>query len=511
MLAEALALAQEMKDFPGGASALARSVLPGIEAMRPLRWPADRLDTLGGYLTYHNVTLFNLLLAVYGAVVGAKVLRGAEERHSAEELLATGISRRGLLLARVWGFGLVTVVVVAGLTAGTAFGMAGGGEPDLGGSIATCATTGLLALVGFGLGVLLGQVAREARAAAGLASLLLVVLYVATNLDGEVAGAGVLAAVSPFSLANRSRALVPGYGLDVGATLALVAVAAALIALSVVAGDRRDYGAPLWSRRTVAPQEHGHVARRMVGSVEASSLRRGAVGLLVWVVATAGFTAMFGSLQPDIMDAWEGTGFLSAFGGEGDAAASYWTFTLSVLPAVLSAYAVTQASAWVNELQHGRVEMLRATALSWTRLVSARLVALLVGSTVIMLAAIGALAAAAASVESPLDAAGTGRVIVVALLFSAAMGSLAALVTAVLRRSAAVTALALVVGASYLLTYIVPLLGWPDWLNRLSLFWAFGMPYTGWPSAGRLLTLVVLAVGGWVLAAAVAERSPAVP
>jgi ABC-2 type transport system permease protein len=68
-----------------------------------------------------------------------------------------------------------------------------------------------------------------------------------------------------------------------------------------------------------------------------------------------------------------------------------------------------------------------------------------------------------------------------------------------------------VVGASYLLTYLVPLLGWPDWLNRLSLFWAFGTPYTAWPSAARLAVLVVVAAGGWVLAAVVAERSPAVP
>src|SRR5665648_1277255 len=65
-------MAVEMKDFPGGSQALAASISASAEAMRPLRWPAERLDTLGGYLTYHNVILFNLILAIYGAVQGAR-------------------------------------------------------------------------------------------------------------------------------------------------------------------------------------------------------------------------------------------------------------------------------------------------------------------------------------------------------------------------------------------------------------------------------------------------------
>lgn len=450
MSAQALAIATELDDFPGGRRALAASMAASAEAMRALRWPAERLDTLGGYLTFHNVVLFNLLLAVYGAVVGAKALRGAEERHAAEELLATGVSRRALLLGRTAGFVLVAALVSTGLAVGTALGMAGGGEPDLVGSVITCATTGLVAVVGFALGVLLGQVAYDARTASGLASLLLVVLYVATNMDGEVSGAGVLAAVSPFTLANRSRALVPGYGLDLGATLLLVLVAAALLALAAVAGERRDYGAPLWRRRVATTQGHGQVARVMVGSVPTATLRRGAVGLVVWAAAAGALVAMMGSLEPGTIDVWSDMGFLSAFGGEAGAEASYWSFIASLLPAVLAAYVVTQSSAWVNDLQQGRVEMMRSTPVSWTGLVTGRLLALLVGSTAITLVATGALAAVAASVGSPLDVAGAARVGLISLLFAAALGSLAALVGAVVRSSVAVIALALVVGASYL-------------------------------------------------------------
>ena len=52
----ALAIAHEMARFPGGPKALAEAC-GAARPCGPLRWPADRLDTLGGYLTYHNVTL----------------------------------------------------------------------------------------------------------------------------------------------------------------------------------------------------------------------------------------------------------------------------------------------------------------------------------------------------------------------------------------------------------------------------------------------------------------------
>ena len=89
----ALSLSSEMTRFAGGPKAFADSLRGGVEAMRPLRWPADRLDTLGGYLWYHNLTLFTLFLTIYAAVQGARAVRGAEDAHSLEEILATGWSR----------------------------------------------------------------------------------------------------------------------------------------------------------------------------------------------------------------------------------------------------------------------------------------------------------------------------------------------------------------------------------------------------------------------------------
>ena len=78
---------------------------------------------------------------------------------------------------------------------------------------------------------------------------------------------------------------------------------------------------------------------------------------------------------------------------------------------------------------------------------------------------------------------------------------------AAFRSSVAVTLLAVYVGAAYLLTWMIPIFGWPGWLNRLSIFDAFGHPYQEWPGGPGLLVLISLAV----LAACSPPGSPSTP
>lgn len=246
MYGMALVIVTEMNDFPGGPQALGASIAASAEAMRPMRWPAERMDTLGGYLTYHNVIFFNLFLAIYGAVQGARAIRGGEERHALEEILAAGTSRAAVVRDRAAGFALTMLVVSLGLGLGTAAGMAGGGEPDLVGSLITMGTSGLVAMVGFALGLLVSQFTASARTAAGASSAVLTVLYVATNMGDKLGPLEGVWFVSPFHYANASRALVPGYGLDLAATAALVAMTVALLVPAAWAFASRDYAAPLW-------------------------------------------------------------------------------------------------------------------------------------------------------------------------------------------------------------------------------------------------------------------------
>lgn len=515
MFGMAIAVSNEMRDFPGGPEALAAGVAASAEAMRAMRWPAERLDTLGGYVTYHNVILFNFLLALYGAVQGTRAIRRGEERHALEELLATGVSRAAVVRDRAIGFAATVALISIGLGLATAAGLAHGGAPNLTGALITLGTTGLVAMVGYALGLLTSQLVGTARAAAGVSGALLTALYVTTNVWDQLGPAGVVRFASPFHYANLSRALVPGHGLDGAGTATLVGMTVGLTGLAAWAFARRDYGAPLWSRRAGARRVRGGrpaVPRVMLSSVWTAILRRGGAGLLAWAASAAVLAGLMATLQPAVMKVWASFDFIGALaGGPGiGAEAAYWSLSSTMVAPVIAAYVIAQSSGWVADLAQGRVALLLAGPSSWSRLVAGRLLALAVGVAVITGAGMGALALGAIAVGAELDAAGMGRIAVASVLFGAALGGLGAVTVAALRRGAAVIVLACVIAASYLLAYLVPMFGWPEWLNRLSVFWAFGQPYLRWPPWSALTVLLAFAILGSVAAAAISERTPKV-
>jgi ABC-2 type transport system permease protein len=336
-----------------------------------------------------------------------------------------------------------------------------------------------------------------------------------TNLGDELGPLSALQWVSPFHYANQSRALVPGETLDLAATVVLVLMSAVLLWLAAVAFERRDYAAPLWGRAAARERPAAHPARVptvMLGTVWTSALRRGAFGLLAWAAGGAVLTGVFSALEPSVMDVWTDLDYLTALlGGAGGGVEDlYWAFLGDMLAPLIAAFVIVRAGGWVADLAQGRVEMLLSTPVSWSRLVVERTLALVVGVLTITAAAMLSLVLGALAVGGALDPQALVRLTVWCVLFGAALGGLAALLVAWLRRAAAVTALAAVVAASYLLTLLTALFGWPEWLNRLSVFWAFGHPYLESPSASAGVVLVVLALGGTQLAGQVAERTPKV-
>lgn len=509
-----LFLADEMAEFQGGAKAFADSLRPAAEALRLMRWPADRLDTLGGYLTYHNVMLYNLALGIYAAVQGARAVRGGEDNHSLEEVLATGQPRWAVLRDRALGFLVVLLLITAGVTVGVAAAMASGGEPDLAGSVITIGTSGLVGMVGYALGLFLSQLTGTSRAASGASALLLSTLYVLTNVWEQVGLLGVVRFVSPFHYANASRALVPGEGLDLSSTLALLAMTAVLLGLAAWAFEHRDYGAPLWARRRTSPVAGpARVQRPMLRRVWTAELLRTRVGLVAWPLGAAAGTLLLAVLQPTVMDLWAELEFIPDVAGGGtqaSATAQYLSFSADLVTPVIAAYVIAQAAGWVEDLAQGRVEMVLAAPVSWARLVWERILAATVGVAAITLGALGGLVVGALAVGAELEAGGLARSFLDCLLLGAALAGVAALVVAATRDTIAVTVLATLVAASYLLGLLAPLFGWSGWVNRLSVFAAFGHPYLEWPSLISTLVLLVLAVPGGLLAALLASRTPKV-
>lgn len=533
-IAMAIALKREMGSFPGGAAGLAASILPAAEVMRPLRWPAERIDTLGGYLTYHNLTLFTLFLAIYGAMQGARAIRGGEDSHSLEEILATAWSRWDVVRDRAVGFALTMVVISLGLGLATAGGMAAAEEPNLSGALAAFAAIGACALVGYGLGLLVSQFTVAHRAAAGVAAVVLTCLYVVENTWENLHGLEFLRFISPFHYANLSRALVPGRHFDAVASAMLLGVAAVLVVASGWAFQQRDYGAPLWQRRGRLRRADASASNRTVGDVTetvstgpvtgrlthwllrsawSALVLRGRYGLLAWTAAAAMFAGLMMFLEPPVMDVWSWFATFVPGGGEMTGASAetrYVSFTTQIVVPFIAGYVVTQASGWTTDLSQGRVELALATRLSRRRLVAERLLSVVVGAAFVAIGGILGTGVGAAAVGVPLHPAGLVRTAADCLLLGAALGGVAVLVVAVLRGSLAVTLLAVLLGASYLVGYLVELLTWPAWTARLSVFSLFGSPYVGWPAAIDLAVMAGLAVIGGALAMLVAEMASGV-
>lgn len=511
MYAIAAGFASEVARFAGGARAMAASMAAATEALRLLRWPADRLDTLGGYLTYHNVTLFVLFLSLYMGVQGARAVRGPETGGALALVLATGRSRVAVIRSRTAGALITLTLICAGVGLGLAVSMAAGGAPDTAGSLITAAAAGLCALPAYALGLLVSQLTESTRAAGGVTALVITGLYVFTNVWEKTGPLRAARFVSPFFYFSRSRALVPGYGFDLPAAAALLAMTGILLGAAAWAFQRRDYAAPLWAHRTRRARPAGPVQRPLLRTFWTATLVRERYGLLAWAAASALAMGLMAWLEPGVVDLWDRVRLIRNWIGTQPGhspAAQYLSFAAEILAPIVAAFVITRAAAWVADFRQGRVEAILAGPVSWPRLAAERLAALLAGVAAITAGAIAGLAIGAAAVGAPLSGAGLLRLAAVTLLLGAALGAVAAVVVAWLPSGLAVTVLAVLVAASYLVTYLAQLFAWPDWAARLSVFGAFGRPYLGLPAAGGLAFLGAVAVLGTLLAAVVAARSP---
>ncbi len=510
----AIVLVREFSTYTGGAKAMAPTVEAAAEALRVLRWPAERLDTLGGYLTYHNIVLLPLLLGIYCAIEGAQAVRGAELRGSLEGILATGFSRLAFVLERVVGFLVVLVGITVAIGLGVAAGLAAGGQADTWGALVSTGEAVLAAFTFYALGLLVSQFTRSARTAAGFTSLVMAVLYVFTNVWDQAGPLAPARFLSPFFYFQQSRVLVPGHGFDPVATLMLVAIPAVLLVAAVLAFQRRDYASKLGARKA-RPAVHYDVAvqRTWLRAWWTATLVRERLSLLAWSAGAAAFAALISTLEPTVREMWSKLEFIQVFLAQTPGASptdQYLGFAGATMAPLAAAYAATHVAGWVGDLKQGRVELVLTVPVSWSRLVFERLAGLVAGVAVVTVSALAGLSIGAIAVGASLRPDGLLRVAVDTILFGLAIGAVGAVLVAWLRSALAPALLTLFIAASYILDLLAPAFSWPTWVSRLSVFDSFGQPYVQVPELAGIAYLAALAVLGTVLAAGVSQRSPKV-
>lgn len=498
--------------FPGGAEVLAQSIYPTIEGMRIIRWPADRLDTLGGYLAYHNVVLFNFFLAIFAGVQGARLFRHMEEKKTAEIYLATGMSRRRIASLRSIAYFISQMAISLSLGLGTAFAMAASNATNTSGSIITLLAGGICIFPFFGLGLIISQFTHSARTAAGITSVFVTVIYVVDNISGKFGWLEWFTYLSPFHYANLSRPLIPGFETDYFSWISMLTVGLLLIYIANNLVERRDIEAVSLSRsNTVKKRVHERrfVPKTIVGDI----LWRQRYGLAAWVITTTAFIAVFVAMMSGVIDIWRQFSFLEQFTSSGLGSSpeeQYLALVFEILPPFIAAFIIFQSAKWTTDLVEGRVQLFLTLPLSWSGLIIRRVAATIFGSELLVIFSVSAAIVGGNLQGVSVSTEGIFRVVAMLTLFILAFTSLSALLVALLRGRNATQIVSIYVGAAWLVGFMAPYLNWPHWIVRLSIFDAFGHPYVDFPSSTSFLIIMVLIVPGMIAALEIAERSPKV-
>lgn len=187
-----------------------------------------------GYLNATVYSLMGLLLMLIFTVTFATRSVTQEENGMLDLLLAQPIGRTSLLLQRFAALAVQIAVATAVLTVGVLAGASSGKlEVATGDVLAASAGLGLLALLIGAVTLLAGAVTGKRPVTLAVAALVTLGGYLANNLGGDL-----VKKLSPFYYANGNSPLVNG--LDAAHLGVLVVLAAAAVALTVFAFDRRD-------------------------------------------------------------------------------------------------------------------------------------------------------------------------------------------------------------------------------------------------------------------------------
>ena len=496
----------------GGAAAFAAMAQPTADAMRPITGPAERLDTYGGYFTYHNLGYATLFLAIYAAIQGASAIRGDEEKGVADLWLAAGRPRWTLVRDRFLIFAIVLLVItlVAGL--GIDLGAQAAGTPGWGPGFAATAEMSLGALAVFSVAMLVAQLVRSSRSAATITTFALAGLYIVNNAANVSPVLQWLRWLSPFAYIEQSRLLIPGRTVNWAATIFLIAAAVIFAALAAWAYSARDSEAPLFQLRRGKPA-------RALFSVTTGRLRNRNLwlqGLWEQRVAIVGWMMLAGVLQwmyvavgKDVIQMWSGSQLIRQFlaqAAPGTPTDQYISFTVVINAGILVAFVVTQAARWLGDINRGRIDMAVAHGISRSRTVLERAVTVVAGSALISGAGIGGLFAGAWTTGLEVNMSGAVRTFTALLLLSFAVGGVALLIVAWFRSGVAVALLTLLLAGSWVITLFGTLAKLPDWVLRTSVFDAFGSPYITSLRDSSVIYLAALAVVGCAAAAILTAR-----
>jgi ABC-2 type transport system permease protein len=460
-----------------------------------------RVDTLGGFISWHYGAYFVLLGGLWSILALSSTLAGEARRGSLEFAAVTPRSRRMLALEKLGAHVVAVVVVVMILSVltwatGVIFGRFEGDPVPLDAAFGFAAGVGLKALIAgsiaFAIAPFLGR-----GAAAGIAGAVMLAAYllnsyrtVVTTFDG------------PASLAwfAWTRGHVPLAGRYDWMSLGLVAlVAVILLAIGLEGFARRDVGVTVRIRTPRMPHFlrgiRGPMPRAFSEYLPTATWWGLGLGLYGFVMAMSS-TSFIDALRrsPGVLEAFRNV----VPGMDLTTSSGFLQFVfIDMGLALVGLAAATFVAGWASDEASGRFELLLTTPLTRVRwaLESG------VGVWLAIAVAVGLVAIAlgigvAVTGDDPVPAMiGLGAV----ALYGAAMAGLGFAVVGLTRPSFGAPAVAAVTIGTFLVQLLAPALRLPDWVRQLALSDHMGRPLVGsWDPAG-LAACLALAVGGLLL------------
>src|SRR6266704_1282910 len=449
------------------------------------------MRTPAGYISFRYMeTTLPLLLSFWPILVGARLVRGEEERGTMDVLLGTPQARTRLLLektiALVLALLLIAVLFALGVVAGEARIEQ---HTDLVRALLTGLNLSLLAFFFGMVALLLSQFTISRGAAAGGASGLLF-LALLLNIAGREVSGSWLQYLSPFYYYNLNRPLIPSF---------TDTPAAALVWQRTSANGKHQ------AERSLSRAERAVSTR----AVSLRSLAASGWSSFWWLLGMMAFCAAIlyvtPSFQKPFYNAVQQTPWLAQLFFDTPTNTNtgvLGTLLFFFLPALVVIFALTLALKWAADLEDGRLELIFSTPQARLRVLLERFGAnvlvvllapvltwlvLIIGAQLINLNINQGRVFAASFSMLPLALITIG--LVYALAGRLRYGAVLGLVSAYL-------------ALSYLEETLEGLVPIPSWIGHISIFHLYGNPIFGILDWGNVLGMtgvgIVLLVIGLV-------------
>jgi ABC-2 type transport system permease protein len=462
-----------------------------------------RVDTLGGFISWHYGAYFALLAGLWSILSLSSTLAGEARRGSLDFAVATPRSKRSIAIeklaghAAALGVAMIVLAILAWVT-GAVASVLPGDSISPAAAISLAIGLGIRALiagsVAFALAPLFGR-----GAAAGVAGALMVGGYVVNSYRTVVPAFDTLRAGTWFSWTADH---VPLAGQSDWAGVGFTAVACAiLLGIGVEAFARRDVGVTISVPAPGLPRAllgvHGPVGRSFGDLLPAA---------LAWGIGLGVYGVLMAAASRSLLDALASSPAMAEIfrnlipGIDITTAAGFLQLAFADLGFVLIGLATTTfVAARSADESAGRLELQLTTPLTRARwaVASGAAVWVAIALVTVLLAVAVAIGVSSVGQDPVTPAMGT----LVLAVYGAALAGIGVAVAGIFGASYATPAVLAVTIGTFLVDLLAPVLRLPDWVGQLALTAHLGEPMVGAWDSGGIIACVALAIGGFIIGA----------